>query len=105
MKKSFETFAVPIENPLNILMETMAEKIANRTIERISLHLAMSESVPQQERTRIRGIRGLASYLGIGLNKAQNLKNDRVIPYYEDGGLLFFYSDEVDAALRKGGVK
>ena len=81
--------------------DLLAEKTAERLFSRIPAQ--GDKRTPKRE--KLRGIRGLASYLGIGVNKAQNLKNAEAIPYYENGGLLFFFSDEVDAALRKGGEK
>lgn len=103
MKTKSATEIFP-ENMWDIFMDMMAERVAIKAADRLSLHLPAPSKAPAPERIRLRGIRALASHLGIGVNKAQNLKNEGTVPYYEDGGLLYFYSDEVDAALRKGGV-
>jgi hypothetical protein len=63
------------------------------------------QPVVASERKKIRGIRSLAAYLGCSPSKAQAIKNSGRIPFYESGGLLYFFSDEIDAALRKGGEK
>ena len=64
-------------------------------------------SQPQQPtRTKIIGIRGLAAFLNVCVPTAQKLKNQKKIPFYESGNKVYFFSDEVDAALRvkeKGG--
>jgi len=56
-----------------------------------------------EKRTLIKGIRGLATHIGCGLNSAQKLKNGGVVPYSKYGNRLIFYSNEVDAALRQKG--
>ena len=58
------------------------------------------EAIPALKRQRIDGLRGLAAYLGVALPTAQNLKNKQIIPAYEAGKRVYFYSDEVDNALR-----
>jgi hypothetical protein len=51
-------------------------------------------------RTKINGIRGLASYLEVSVPTAQRLKNSRRFPFYESGNKVFMYSDEVNAGLK-----
>lgn len=47
----------------------------------------------------IRGINGLAEYLGISRSKAQKLKNENAIPYVQDGRMILFDPCKVDEAL------
>lgn len=47
----------------------------------------------------IRGINGLAEYLGISRSKAQKLKNENAIPYVQDGRMILFDPRKVDEAL------
>lgn len=70
-----------------------------------SMQLAPAESKPIDRGTKIRGIRGLASYLSCSTATAQALKNKGKIPYSEIGNRLLFYSNEVDTAIMKGGSK
>ncbi len=49
----------------------------------------------------IKGINGLAEYLGVSKSKAQKLKNGNVIPYVQDGRLILFDPRKVDEALKR----
>ncbi|MBE6245840.1 MAG: DUF3853 family protein [Bacteroidales bacterium] len=49
---------------------------------------------------KIKGIRGLAKYLGCSVSKAQDMKNKGLLPYYNVGKLVHFFSGEVDNALK-----
>lgn len=51
--------------------------------------------------TIIRGIDGLAEFLGVGKNTAQNMKNDGIVPYYQHGRIVLFRPEEVLNALEK----
>lgn len=53
---------------------------------------------------KVYGIRGIAAYIGCSPAKAQNMKNTGLLPFYEVGRRVFFYTAEVDAALRRAGV-
>lgn len=72
---------------------------------------AISQVIPERPVTvdlkdkgkKIRGIRELASYLQCSTATAQALKNKNEIPYYQLKSRLFFYSGEIDAALKHGG--
>lgn len=61
---------------------------------------AMETQTPEITRTKINGIRGLSAFLGVSLPTAQKLKNKKLVPFYETGGKVFFFSDEVNASLR-----
>lgn len=66
---------------------------------------AAAETKSSNRGTKIKGIRGLASYLEISSCTAQALKNKGKIPYYEIGNRVFFFTNEVDDAIWKGAVK
>jgi len=55
--------------------------------------------------TMVRGIRGLAAALGISTSKIQQLKNDGVLPYFQDGKLLLFDLDQVHQAMKAYNTK
>lgn len=58
------------------------------------------QALPALKRQRIDGVRELAKYLGVANSTAQNLRGRNLFPVYEAGKRVFFYSDEVDNALR-----
>lgn len=70
-----------------------------------SMQLAPAESKPIDRGTKIRGIRGLASYLSCSTATAQALKNKGKVPFHQIGNRVFFFSNEVDAAVWTGGSK
>ena len=47
--------------------------------------------------TQIKGIRGLAAYMAVGINRAQQIKNSGEIPYRVNGNRVVFNSRDVDA--------
>lgn len=51
-------------------------------------------------RATIRGIRGLAAYLGISTATAQRLKSLGLVPYSRIGNRVYFCPSEVDEALK-----
>lgn len=50
---------------------------------------------PIEVKEKIKGIRGLARFLGCGVNKAQELKDSGKFSVYYTGTRVFFFSDEV----------
>lgn len=50
---------------------------------------------------RICGIKGLAKFLCVCESTAQKLKNQKRVPCYERGKRVFFYEDEVLAAMKR----
>ena len=59
-----------------------------------------------KDRTKLFGIRNGAAYVGCAPSTFQKLKNQGKIPFHEVGKRVFFYSDEIDEALKskKGGL-
>ncbi len=66
---------------------------------------ALSETQPQTVTPAndliIRGLGGLASYLGVGITTAWKIKNSGTIPYYQSGKKIFFKESEVLRATAK----
>ena len=50
--------------------------------------------------TKLIGLRELSKHIGCGLNTAQKLKDEGKVPYSQIGNRFYFYSNEVDTALR-----
>lgn len=48
----------------------------------------------------IKGIHELAKFLGISPSRAQKLKNEGVLKYWQDGRLVFFDPEEVMKVMR-----
>lgn len=75
--------------------DLLAEKVAERLTEN-------SPVTGEADKGRkVYGIRGIADYIGCSPAKAQNMKNAGILPFYEVGRRVFFYTAEVDAALRR----
>lgn len=49
----------------------------------------------------IRGINGLAKFLGVSIPTAQKLKAKNKVPYRQSGRVLIFLADEVLNAMKK----
>lgn len=75
--------------------------LAEKVVERVVGKFPKPPSETPTERHKIFGIRGLASHIGCSVSKAQSLKNEGTIPFYEYGNRVFFYGDEVDNALKR----
>jgi len=74
----------------NVLRKILCEAIAN-----------LKNGKELGEQKFIRGINGLAEYLGVSKSKAQKLKNRNAIPYVQDGRLILFDPLKVDEALNR----
>lgn len=44
-------------------------------------------------------IEALAKFLGVGVNTAQKLKNEQIIPYFQNGRIVLFDRNQVNVAL------
>lgn len=81
---------------LSIDYDLLADKVAER--------LAGNPPVTGEKADKgqkVYGIRGIAEYIGCSPAKAQNMKNAGILPFYEVGRRVFFYTSEVDKALKK----
>lgn len=56
----------------------------------------------EKSTTYIRGLAGLAKFLGCGINTALRLKNEGRVPYFQSGKLLLFDPKQVHEALFSG---
>ena len=83
-------FNVDVNGLEDLIRKIVAEEVAKITINKENNNLKF-----------IRGINGLAEYLGISRSKAQKLKNENAIPYVQDGRMILFDPRKVDEALTK----
>jgi hypothetical protein len=58
------------------------------------------ESTATDRGLKLIGLRELKNYVGCGINTAQKLKDEGRVPYSQIGNRFYFYSNEVDEALR-----
>lgn len=83
-------FNVNVNGLEDLIRKVVAEEVAKITINKENNNLKF-----------IRGINGLAEYLGISKSKAQKLKNENAIPFVQDGRMILFDPRKVDEALIK----
>lgn len=76
--------------------------LADKVAERIAGHNSDKGGTTDKGR-RIDGIRGLAAYMMCSPSKVQNMKNEGLLPFYEIGRKVFFYTAEIDEALKREG--
>lgn len=75
--------------------------LADKVAERIAGH--NPDKGETDKGRRIDGIRGLAAYMMCSPSKVQNMKNAGLLPFYEIGRKVFFYTAEIDEALKREG--
>ena len=73
------------------LAKTIEEKVAE----------AIKRQQEDESKPFVKGIRGLANYLDIGISLAQELKNNNEITYSQRGRELWFRKSEIDKFLQK----
>ncbi len=80
---------------------------ALRTVFRAVVKEELSASLPKQPtpevkstKATIRGIRGLAAYLGVSTATAQRIKSEGRVPFSRIGNRVYFCPAEVDEALK-----
>ncbi len=67
----------------------------------IAEKLANEQAKEPENSQKIRGIRGLAAYLGVSTSTAQKLKNLNLVPFWTIGNRVYFDSVAVEKAVRK----
>jgi hypothetical protein len=82
---------------INIDYEKLADLVARK--------LFLLQQNSKEERPPIRGIRGLAKYIGCSVPFAQKLKDNKTIPSFEIQNRFYFKPDEVDNQLRTKPLK
>ncbi|MCE5174675.1 MAG: hypothetical protein ABFC90_09590 [Bacteroidales bacterium] len=82
---------------LNYFIDTLADAVSKKLQ---SQYQQPQQETQTQERIKLKGIRGIASYLGIAPSTAQKLRNKNIFPVYFTGGKLFAFSDEVTKSLK-----
>lgn len=71
-----------------------------------AVRAALSEKAkPVESKPYLKGIQELAEFLGISLSKAQKLKNDGVLPYFQDNRLVLFDPEKIQEAIAKHNQK
>ncbi len=78
----------------------ISEQDLSRLIENaVAAGITNSKRPALSEKNLIRGIGGLADFLGISKPRAQRLKNEGVLSCFQDNGLVIFNSETVLSEL------
>lgn len=56
-----------------------------------------------QANSLLKGLKGLADFLGVSIPSAYRYKASGQIPYFQIGGKIFFDKEAVLKAIKKGG--
>ena len=87
---------------MKLYLEQQIESAVKKALE----SSLISQPIVEETKGKIKlfGIRNGAAYVGCAPSTFQKLKNQGKIPFHEVGKRVFFYSDEIDEALKhKGG--
>ena len=101
LAKNFQT---DMGNETREMIDYFLDRLAKRVAEEVAVQIGdqQPEKVAFSDKgQKVYGIRGIAEYIGCSPAKAQNMKNAGILPFYEVGRRVFFYTSEVDAALRR----
>lgn len=79
---------------LQVSKEELTEIVNNAVRDAMPKELKVSSPRPH-----IKGIHELAAYLKVSPSRAQKLKNEGILPYFQDGRLVLFDPDKVRAAM------
>lgn len=82
----------------NILLTLSRDEFIEAVTIATERALAKVNQVPEKPKV-IKGLRGLAEFIPCSLSKAQQLKHEGKVPFYQDGRLILFDPDQVRAAL------
>lgn len=91
-------------NETREMIDYFLDRLAKRVAEEVAVQIGdqQPEKVAFSDKgQKVYGIRGIAAYIGCSPAKAQNMKNAGILPFYEVGRRVFFYTAEVDKALKK----
>ena len=78
----------------------IAKEAVNLALEERGLKES-SQETPKSEQRLIRGIQGLAEFLGVSQPTAIRMKNKKLFPYIQCGRVLIFKPNEVLDGLSK----
>ena len=87
-----------MDNKLNDALRTIFKEVVMEQMS--ALQAEKQPTQPKDTRATIRGIRGLATYLGVSTATAQRLKSLGLVPYSRIGNRVYFCPSEVDEALK-----
>jgi len=82
-----------------VAIEELVSLIADEVENRLRKSSSSSDSSEDSPKRFIKGIHELAQYLQISTLKAQRLKNEGVIPCWQDGRIVLFDPVEVRKAM------
>ena len=71
----------------------------DRIVQKAVRDAISNQIAPTEAKQHIKGTHQLALYLGISVSKAQKLKNEGVIPFFQNERLVLFDPDKVREAM------
>jgi len=74
-------------------LENLIEKAVQKALSRQIVRAGPSEP--------IKGIHELAAFLKVSPSRAQKLKNEKIVPCFQDGRLVLFDREQVRQAMEK----
>ena len=83
-----------MENTLIVVNKSELTEIIQAAVKSIVFENS-GKPKPDKAKSFIRGIHGLAKFLGVSPTRAQKLKNDGVISYWQDGRTVLFDPEKV----------
>ena len=79
-----------------VAISDLVDMIANEVESRLTHNTNPTSSLPK---SHIKGIHALAKFLGISPSKAQQLKNEGIIPFFQNERLVLFDPEKVCEAM------
>lgn len=86
------------------LMRQLVDLLAAEVIKKIKEDELLKEE-KTVERTKIKGVKGIAEFLEIAPSTVQRMNAAGKLPVYWSGKKIYSYSDELEAEIKKGGTK
>ncbi len=83
-----------MENTLIVVKKSELTEIIQNAVQSIVFENSGKQN-PDKAKSFIRGIHGLAKFLGVSPTRAQKLKNDGVISCWQDGRTVLFDPEKV----------
>ena len=87
-----------IDAAIKEYVDSTVAKAVEEALSRINVDTKECQQVTHKI---IRGISGLAQFLGVSIPTAQKMKNQHKIPFRQQGRILIFIEDEVLDAMKR----
>jgi hypothetical protein len=82
-------YTLTVDELLNIFRETFSAFLISNPV----------ATNTQEKRPPIKGIHAISKYIGVSPSRGQKIKNDGLLPYFQNGRIVLFDPDEVDKVM------